>query len=114
LTTTTTEESDDAALIRSNTLQQLSQALAEHREIWISYNGGTTPLIPRPIVPIRWDRPNVLLIASDSHAKPPQEKAFTVSKIVEIRMQSWTIADNNTPTVVITDTTAITPPQSMK
>mmetsp|Transcript_9712 Transcript_9712/g.39502 ORF Transcript_9712/g.39502 Transcript_9712/m.39502 type:complete len:331 (-) Transcript_9712:73-1065(-) len=65
----------------------ICQAMAEGREVWISYNGGTVPGRPRPIRPVRWQRRYKMVKAVCGTSNI--EKSFSMSKITEVRPEMW-------------------------
>lgn len=73
----------------SRTIKIVDQAMREKRDIWISYNGGTIPLVPRKILPKRWsDKPYMVEAYCYNSNK---KKYFAVSKITDVRDREWSI-----------------------
>lgn len=72
-----------------NIIQAINNAMGNERSVWISYNGGSTPLIPRQIKPIRWEHKNYKLSAFCHQSK--SKKYFSQHKIMELREECWKI-----------------------
>lgn len=70
-------------------LKDLKDSMAGQQDIWISYDGGTNPLVPRRIKPLRWVS-EPLLIEAYCH-QSQTNKNFAIRKIVDIRNQEWQV-----------------------
>eukprot|EP01114_Cavostelium_apophysatum_P016472 TRINITY_DN4694_c0_g1_i1.p1 TRINITY_DN4694_c0_g1~~TRINITY_DN4694_c0_g1_i1.p1 ORF type:complete len:439 (-),score=101.56 TRINITY_DN4694_c0_g1_i1:12-1298(-) len=67
---------------REELVQKINSAISQKTPIWISYNGGTTPLIARSVSPTSWMHQNNSFSATCGSGKDVRQ--FTVSKIVDI------------------------------
>ncbi|MGB9499090.1 MAG: exonuclease domain-containing protein [Dissulfuribacterales bacterium] len=74
---------------RDSVFHAIDKAIEKEQSVWISYKGGSTPLVPRQIKPIRWDSKNDKLSAFCHQSQ--SIKYFFQSKIVEIREECWEI-----------------------
>ncbi len=71
-------------------LDAVNQAMSEKRDIWISYDGGSNPCIPRQIRPEKWVHELRLLEAFCHQSQI--NKNFTRRKIVEVRNEEWAVS----------------------
>jgi DNA polymerase III epsilon subunit-like protein len=71
------------------TIKLLADAMAAQQDIWISYDGGSNPLMPRKIRPLRWVFEPWLIEAYCHQSQV--NKNFTFRKIAEARQQEWTV-----------------------
>ncbi|ETO26359.1 hypothetical protein RFI_10778 [Reticulomyxa filosa] len=61
------------------------------RTIWISYEGGYRPLIPRGVNPTRWDDSgNNSFFGVPFHSKTGNETKFILKQVKEVRERHWT------------------------
>jgi len=66
----------------------IDQAIEKEKSVWISYKGGSNPMVPRQIKPIGWDGDfRLLAFCFQSRIN----KYFSKGKIVDLREQRWEI-----------------------
>ena len=83
------EEVTSETTYTNEVIQAIDSALNSKADIWISYNGGSNPLVPRKLKPDKWVYSPWLLEAYCYQSQ--MNKRFTQSKIVEIRNDEWKI-----------------------
>ncbi len=72
---------------RNEIINTLNMAINNKENIWIRYDGGSNPLVPRQIKPIKWEYENNKLIALCHQSQA--NKFFIRRKIIEIRKECW-------------------------
>ncbi len=82
-------KSGEEVVYTKEVIKLLDSYIASNSDIWISYNGGTNPLIPRKIKPGKWIHYPWMLEAYCFQSQT--NKNFSQSKIVEIRNAEWII-----------------------
>lgn len=75
--------------VKDNVIQAINNAMENEQSVWISYNGGSKPLIPRQIKPIRWEHKNYKFSAFCYQSR--SNKYFSQNKIMGIREECWKI-----------------------
>ncbi len=65
----------------------LSDVMQKKEDVWIAYDGGSNPLIPRKIRPIEWVHEPWMFKAWCYQSRC--EKNFTQRKVTEIRYNDW-------------------------
>ena len=58
--------------------------------VWISYNGGSVPIIPRRVTPIHWvivDK----IFACKLHDADHEYANFPIRKVLDIQNEKWDI-----------------------
>ena len=70
-------------------IQTIDTSITNKQSIWISYNGGSNPLIPRQIKPIRWGNGKKKFSAYCHQSQ--SNKFFIAKKIKEIKKACWDI-----------------------
>ena len=80
---------EDVSKITNPVIEQLRKAIADKQEIWISYNGGSNPQVPRKIKPLKWENEPWLIEAYCYQGQC--NKQFAQRKICEIRNEEWVI-----------------------
>lgn len=73
-------------------LEQLNSSMGTGTVYWMSYTSGSNPRVPRPFVPVRWTKPDVLFRAECRLSR--KEKLFYAYKVLEIRSQDWEVTGN--------------------
>ncbi len=69
----------------NETVKRLSLAMENDEEIYISYNGGTMPLVLRKVKPVCWLKNDYYqFTALCFHTKPPKPKTFDTYKVERI------------------------------
>jgi DNA polymerase III epsilon subunit-like protein len=71
------------------TIEKLNEAMKGDVDIWISYDGGSNPLVPRKIKPTKWVHEPWMFEAFCHQGQC--DKNFSQRKIREIRDKEWTI-----------------------
>jgi predicted DNA-binding transcriptional regulator YafY len=74
-------------------IETLNKAIADKQEIWISYNGGSNPQVPRKIKPLKWLHEPWLIEAFCYQGQC--NKQFAQRKICEISNEEWEIKREN-------------------
>lgn len=71
----------------SSIIRAIEEAMVRQKDVWISYNGGSIPIIPRKIQPLRWIERfyKIEAFCYNSHIK----KFFSIPKIIDIRDDEW-------------------------
>ena len=75
-------------------IEQLRKAITDKKDIWISYNGGSNPKVPRKIKPLKWEHEPWLIEAFCYQGQC--NKHFAQRKICEIRNEEWEIKREET------------------
>ncbi len=70
-------------------IQAIDLAIENKESIWVSYNGGANPLVPRQLTPVKWIYYPFKLEAYCHQSQT--NKNFTQSKIVDVRNEQWEI-----------------------
>lgn len=68
-------------------LHALNRAIYAKRTVWVSYDGGAVPLVPRPISPLRWVHFPRMFLAFCHGCQ--EERNFAFRKLVELRDERW-------------------------
>jgi len=72
--------------------QHITNAMATHRVIWVSYDGGKQPLVPRGVSPTKWDDypgAEVAFLGVPYHTKTGNESKFFLRHVKEVRDRFW-------------------------
>lgn len=82
-------------------LREVVAAMAGGQDIWISYDGGGSPRVPRKIKPVKWIyEPN--LIEAFCY-RSQRNKQFRQKRIVDVRDQEWTLASDDEADEILND-----------
>jgi hypothetical protein len=83
--------------------QQLWNAMSDRSKVWISYNGGSVPLVPRCITPVVFGVTSPSKSTTSSGANTKHKlfravchnentiKSFNVMKVLEVRAEPWVL-----------------------
>jgi len=85
--------------------EKLWEAMVARRIVWISYNGGSVPLVPRSLKPLAFGAGNDASPSSGPQTKHKLFKAlclnentvktFNVMKVLEVRDEAWSLEDGD-------------------
>jgi DNA polymerase III epsilon subunit-like protein len=78
---------------RNRILRELVEAMNQEADVWISYDGGGSPCVPRKIKPIQWVHEPYLIEAFCYRSQ--KNKQFRQKQIVDIREQEWTLSTDD-------------------
>jgi predicted DNA-binding transcriptional regulator YafY len=67
----------------------IDKAIEKNESIWISYEGGQNPLVPRQISPVKWEHRKYKLVAFCHQSQT--QKFFSQRKIVAIKKECWEV-----------------------
>jgi DNA polymerase III epsilon subunit family exonuclease len=70
-------------------IDKIDSSISGSGDIWISYNGGSNPLIPRRLRIERWIKKPFMIEAFCHQAQI--KKKFSASKIIDIRNEAWDV-----------------------
>jgi DNA polymerase III epsilon subunit-like protein len=76
---------------RDEIANAIDRAIENGESVWINYDGGSNPLVPRQISPIRWEHRKYKLEAFCHQSQT--HKFFSQRKIVEIRKECWEVEE---------------------
>jgi DNA polymerase III epsilon subunit-like protein len=78
---------------KNRVLREIVVAMEQGTDVWISYDGGGSPCVPRKIKPVRWVyEPN--LIEAFCY-RSQKNKKFRQKQIVDVREKGWMLPPEN-------------------
>jgi len=73
--------------VNSSIVAAINAAISTEQMVWISYERGSKPKLPRPIVPLKWIAGNVKFEALCKLDNMP--KFFVIARVLEVRNERW-------------------------
>ena len=68
-------------------VRAINEAMHTGKAVWLSYDGGSNPRMPRKVEVLRWVNEPLLFRAICGHSGT--EKSWAARKVVEIRHEYW-------------------------
>ncbi len=78
---------------KNRILRELVEAMNQEADVWISYDGGGSPCVPRKIKPVKWVHEPYLIEAFCYRSQ--KNKQFRQKQIVDIRGQEWPLTSDD-------------------